>query len=129
MARPSHVRSAVRERLTTSSRHGWTIEELQQVPRAVAFPCIVNMVEGGVTPLQTASALDEMGYKLVLHANVALRAAAKAVDDAFQQLLHEGSSIGILDRLLSWEDRQDLVGLSSWQRLDEEIAAEARRTC
>jgi Fur family transcriptional regulator, ferric uptake regulator len=30
MARPSHVRDAVRARLTAGSRHGWTIEDLQQ---------------------------------------------------------------------------------------------------
>jgi 2-methylisocitrate lyase-like PEP mutase family enzyme len=106
-----------------------TIQELQAVPRAVRFPCLANMVEGGVTPLQAASTLDAMGYKLVVHANVALRAAAKAVDAAFRQLLLDGSSIGFLDNLLSWEDRQNMVGLSSWQRLDQEIAAEAQHPC
>ncbi len=30
MARPSHVRDAVRVRLLDRSRHGWTIEELQR---------------------------------------------------------------------------------------------------
>lgn len=30
MARPSHVRDAVRERLRDRSRHGWTIEDLQR---------------------------------------------------------------------------------------------------
>ena len=30
MARPSHVRDAVRARLSVGSRHGWTIEDLQR---------------------------------------------------------------------------------------------------
>jgi 2-methylisocitrate lyase-like PEP mutase family enzyme len=106
-----------------------TVEELEAVPRAVRYPCVVNMVEGGVTPLQPAAVLEAMGYKVALHANLALRAAARAVQLAFQQLLVDGTSIGMLDRLMSWDDRQATVGLSTWQRLDERIASEARGAC
>jgi len=83
------------------------------------------MVEGGKTPLVPAAELERMGYKLALHANLALRLAARAVEQGFETLRREGTSAGLLDRMLTWEERQGLVGLPEWDELDRRIAREA----
>jgi 2-methylisocitrate lyase-like PEP mutase family enzyme len=103
-----------------------TLAELAAVPNRIEVPCLVNMVEGGATPLLPVSDLHEMGYRIVLYANLALRVAAWSVEQALGALLTDGDSRGSMTRMLSWQRRQELVGLDGWQRLEDEIASEAR---
>jgi 2,3-dimethylmalate lyase len=103
-----------------------TFEQLEAIPAAVPAPCVVNMVEGGLTPLVPADELGRMGYRLALYANLALRVAARAVADAFRTLREEGSSAGLIDRMLSWSERQELVDLGAWEALDDRVGAAAR---
>ncbi len=103
-----------------------TTDEMAAIPQAVDVPCLVNLVEGGVTPVLELDRLQEMGFRLALYANLALRVAAASVAAAFATLRRDGTSDGLLDRMLSWEQRQELVGLETWSALDRDIAAEAR---
>ena len=66
-----------------------------------------------------------MGYRLALYANLALRVSGWAVAAAFRTLLVEGTSARLDKRMLSWAERQELVGLPEWEALDEHIAAAA----
>jgi 2-methylisocitrate lyase-like PEP mutase family enzyme len=102
-----------------------TVEELEAIPPGIPAPCVVNIVEGGVTPMLAAHELERMGYRLAIYANLALRVAGRAVEEAFRTLRTEGTSAGLADRMLAWEERQELVGLSDWRRLDERVAAAA----
>jgi 2-methylisocitrate lyase-like PEP mutase family enzyme len=103
-----------------------TIEELEAIPAGVpGIPCLADMVEGGKTPLVPAAELERMGYKLVLYANLALRLAARAVAHGFETLRREGTSARLLDQMLTWEERQGLVGLPEWEDLDQRIARQA----
>ncbi len=100
-------------------------DELEAIPAAISAPCLVNMVEGGLTPLLGADQLERMGYRIVIHANLALRVAAAAVADAFAVLRAEGSSVSLLQSILPWEERQALVGLSRWRERERQIVAAA----
>lgn len=102
-----------------------TREELAAIPPAVPVPCLVNMVEGGITPLLSCGELREMGYRLIIYANLALRAAAQGAAEALECLYRDGTSRGTLERILSWDERQQLVRLSEWEDLDESIRANA----
>jgi 2-methylisocitrate lyase-like PEP mutase family enzyme len=104
-----------------------TVEEMAEIPKAVPVPCLINIVEGGLTPMLTAGELEDMGFKLALYANLALRVASSAVGRAFASLYETGSSADSLEQMLSWEERQRAVGLPRWRELDAEIAAEGQR--
>ncbi len=97
-------------------------EELAAIPPAVKVPTMANMVEGGKTPLCSAAELEQMGYKMVVFANMAIRVAAAAVRDAFRVLRQEGTTAPLLDRMLSWQERQGLVGLPDFQALESFLA-------
>jgi 2-methylisocitrate lyase-like PEP mutase family enzyme len=101
------------------------IEELAAIPREVSGPCLVNMVDGGTTPIVPAAELEALGFKFVLYANLALRVAAQSVQRAFRALAREGSSSSLRDAMLGWDERQELVRLSRWRALDGEVAATA----
>lgn len=103
-----------------------TVEELGAIPGAVSVPCLVNMVEGSITPVLPADELAAMGFKMAVYANLALRAAGAAVRHAFEVLHAHGTSDAVVGEIMSWEDRQSLVGLPEWQELDDRIAALSR---
>lgn len=90
---------------------------LRRLPGAIPAPLLANMVEGGKSPLLDAATLGEMGFRVVLFANTALRAAAIATREALEVLRRDGTSAAILDRLLPWEERQRLVGLPEYRAL------------
>lgn len=96
-----------------------SIDELKRVAREVRAPLMVNMVEGGKTPLISAEELEIIGFKIVIYANTALRAAGSAVRDALRVLKDEGTTTSILNRLLSWDERQRLVRLSHYNELEK----------
>jgi 2,3-dimethylmalate lyase len=95
-----------------------TLDELRALPAAVPAPLLANMVEGGKTPLLGASELQAMGYRIVIFANTAMRVAIRAVQEAMAELGRSGTPAGLLDRMLSWEERQRLVDLPGHQALE-----------
>lgn len=94
------------------------LDELAALPGRVPAPLIANMVEGGRTPLLGTDELGAMGYRIVLFANTAMRVGARAMRDALTELRATGDSRPLQDRMLSWEDRQALVGLPEIEALE-----------
>lgn len=99
-----------------------TRDELAALPGLVPAPLLVNMVEGGKTPLLPAAELGAMGYHVVLFANAAMRVAARAAGEALAELRRTGDAAPLMDRMLSWEDRQALVGLPEIEALERRYA-------
>ncbi|MGH9109646.1 MAG: isocitrate lyase/PEP mutase family protein [Acidimicrobiales bacterium] len=97
-----------------------TRDELARIPAEVPGPHVVNMVEGGKTPLYGIDELAALGFTVILYANTAFRAALFGARAALRELRDTGGSTGVVDRMITWDERQDLV------RKDELDAAEAR---
>ncbi len=97
-----------------------TRDALASLPARVPVPLVANMVEGGRTPLATTEELGVFGYRIVLFANTAMRVGAAAIRDALTVLRTTGDAAALEGRMLSWDDRQALVGLPEIE------AAEAR---
>lgn len=96
-----------------------TREEFAELPRRIPAPLLANMVEGGRSPLLTVAELGALGYCAVLFANTALRIAAAAVREALGDLRRTGDASALVDRMLSWEERQLLVGLPEIEALEQ----------
>jgi methylisocitrate lyase len=99
-----------------------TMDELRVLPGSIAAPLLANMVEGGKTPLLGADELEALGYRVVIFANTALRVAVKAVQDALRELRATGSTRALIERMVGWEERQELVGLPAYQALERRFA-------
>lgn len=95
-----------------------TAEEVRAVPQLLAGPQLINMVEGGKTPLFEFADLAEMGYAVVLYANAPLRAAMRAMQRILTQLREQGSTTAALDEMVSWEERQRLVQKPRFDELE-----------
>jgi 2-methylisocitrate lyase-like PEP mutase family enzyme len=98
------------------------VAELRRVGSELAGTLLVaNMVEGGKTPLLPAAELGAMGYGLVLYANAPLRLAAHAVQAGLRVLRETGTTATILDRMLSWPERQRLVRLAEHDEYEKSL--------
>lgn len=84
-----------------------TLEEVHSLPSLLPVPQVVNLVEGGRTPLLPISELKDFG--IAIYANAALQAAARGVQRVMGTLLRTGSLVDTLDDLVGWEERQRLV--------------------
>lgn len=98
-----------------------TVDELRRVPQEIDAPHWANMVEGGKTPMLTHKELEELGFKLVIHANSLARIAAKAIQDALVTLKTDGSTANLLDRMITWQERQRIVGLPEYEELERKF--------
>ena len=99
------------------------IEQIASIPKYVpGIPLILNMVEGGKTPLVSKEEAQAMGYQIVLCANTVLRGAIKGVAEVLNVLKREQSQENIHDHICSWETRQQLFKLHEIKKLEDKYS-------
>ncbi len=64
--------------------------ELEQIPRAVKYPLLVNMLSGGVTPILPVEELGQLGYKIVVCPIETLLVTGRAVQRLIEALMTRG---------------------------------------
>jgi 2-methylisocitrate lyase-like PEP mutase family enzyme len=99
--------------------------DLRTIGREIHVPMVVNMVEGGKTPVLPTEDLADMGFKIVLYANAVLRMAMSAAVRTLGVLRTEGNTLSLLDDMATWEQRQGSVNLDEWLAIDSTISARA----
>ena len=87
-------------------------EELKIAGGSFNKPTMANIVEGGKTPIVPAKELEKMGYKIVAYAITTLLVAAKAVQRAMKILKEEGTSEGLLNDMMGFEEFNNFIGFS-----------------
>jgi 2,3-dimethylmalate lyase len=98
-------------------------DELRRIPSLVSVPVLANMISGGgLTPLLTAAALGEMGFKLVNYGAASQQAAMAAALGLYRELMDTGTTAGYLDRMLSFDERQARIGLPEVLALERRFA-------
>ena len=96
-----------------------TVAELERIGRELrGVPLVVNVVEGGKTPQLSFAEYEQLGYALVLHANLLMRSMMRAGAQALRRLADEGDSRGLLSSLSSWDERQGLFSLPEFLETD-----------
>jgi len=85
---------------------------------------LCNLVVGGKTPLLPRERLAEMGYAVVLYANLALQASMLAMQQSLAHLHATGSVEGIEDRLIGFRERQELVDADHYNTLSRRYGAQ-----
>jgi 2-methylisocitrate lyase-like PEP mutase family enzyme len=97
-------------------------EEIAELPKRIQAPLLFNMTEGAKTPALTHDELQSMGYRVVIHPNLAMRVAARAVQSALAVLQKTHGSELLIPSMLEWNERQRLVRLPEWEALDDELS-------
>lgn len=84
--------------------------ELQRIAASFSKPVLINVVEGGRTPVLPKAELEAMGFKLAIYPTLGFLSMGRAVEDAYAVLLKEGSSLSAKDRLYNFEEFSKLMG-------------------
>lgn len=87
-------------------------------------PVMANMVEGGKTPLLSASELQELGFKLVIFPGGTVRALAFALRDYLASLKANGTTGPYRDRMLDFTGLNDLLGTDGFRALGKRYDAD-----
>jgi 2-methylisocitrate lyase-like PEP mutase family enzyme len=89
-----------------------TVEELGAVARRFAgrVPLLANMVEGGATPVRTASDLEALGYAIVIFPGGIVRALARTAEDYYASLRLHGSNRPFADRMHDFDGLNERLG-------------------
>ena len=96
-----------------------TKEELKVVAETFSKPTMANMVERGKTPLLTVKELEAMGFSIVAFAVTCLLVAAKAMQQAMGELKTKGTTQGILDDMMAFEEFNDFIGFPEIRSLED----------
>jgi 2-methylisocitrate lyase-like PEP mutase family enzyme len=95
------------------------VGEIERIAAEVDAPLLINLVLGGLTPLQSASRLQELGYAIAIHPSNLLMQTTFAM----LQSLCELNGTDLAAQLPSSpEDFFNLVGMAQWRALDDKYA-------
>lgn len=73
-------------------------------------PLMVNMVEGGQTPLAGAAELEALGFRLVIFPGAVVRALAHAAQDFYATLARDGTTEAFRARMFDFGALNRLIG-------------------
>ena len=91
-----------------------SIEQIETIARRVPQPKLINMFQGGKTPLVPVARLKALGYQIVIIPSDLQRAAIRAMDDALAAIARDGSSAALADRMVTFKEREDIVDTAGW---------------
>lgn len=97
-------------------------EEMETVAREIKAPLFANLIERGRTPLIPLDELAAIGYKIAIYPLTALYAAARAVSDAMAELRTKGTTAGYVDKMIAFDDFNELIGLPGYRELERRYA-------
>ena len=89
-----------------------SVEELNTVAQRFKdrVPLLANMVEGGATPIQTASDLEAMGFSIVIFPGGIVRALARTAEAYYVSLMSTGSNRAFAERMFDFNGLNDRLG-------------------
>src|SRR5712671_2926224 len=96
-----------------------TVDELRIVGQKVRGPALVNVFEGGKTPMLGATELEAMGFRLGIYPSQTHRAAIRAAQRVLAAMQRDGDTRAVEAELATFQDREDAVGTASWRKLEE----------
>jgi 2-methylisocitrate lyase-like PEP mutase family enzyme len=91
-------------------------EEIERIAAEVKAPLLLNLVIGGLTPLESSARLQELGYAIAIHPSAVLVHASRAMLTALCALNGENAGQFLPTKP---EEFFNLVGMAEWFELGE----------
>ena len=97
-----------------------TIQEMKKIGSAIDAPLVANMIEGGTTPLSSATKLFEMGFKIILYPLSVLFSNTYATLQILRELKRSGNTRKLNKKLVNFDQFNDLVELKKYRKLEKQ---------
>lgn len=94
-------------------------DEIERIAKEVATPLLINLVIGGLTPLESSKRLADLGYTIAIHPSLPLGAAAFAMLTGLAELAGVDPAPWIPSKPAEFFN---LVGLAEWSAIGEQWA-------
>jgi 2-methylisocitrate lyase-like PEP mutase family enzyme len=91
--------------------------ELAAIPERIDGITLANMSEAGTTRLFAADELEGMGYGIVIFPSSQVRLLARAYEELCKELRERGTTQGMLDRMMPFDEVNRLLGVEEWEEL------------
>ena len=95
-----------------------SLEEMRKIGKSINAPLVANMIEGGATPINSATKLHKMGYKIILYPLSILYANTFATLKILHELKEKGTTMKLKNNLVRFEQFNDIVELSKYGKLE-----------
>ncbi len=99
-----------------------SVAEIEAIARRLAAPKLINMFQGGKTPLLPVARLAELGYRIVIIPSDLQRAAIRAMEEVLAVIRRDGHSAALADRMASFAEREEIVDTASYLARDRRYA-------
>ena len=96
--------------------------QIAAIARRLPAPKLLNMFEGGKTPLVELDRLRALGYRIVIIPSDLQRAAIRAMQEVLAALKRDGHSRSVAARMASFAEREAIVGTAEYLKVDREDA-------
>ena len=93
-------------------------EEARQAVESLSVPLLYNFVETGKSPLLSAGELEELGFKIVIFPASNLLLVTAMIQKLMGELREKGTTLGMMDQMVSLQECFELVGLSQMLSVD-----------
>ena len=90
-----------------------SLEQMGQIAErfSARLPLLANMVEGGMTPMGSASELHERGFRVVIFPGGIARAMLRQGQAYYASLRENGSNAPFKERMADFDELNDVIGL------------------
>lgn len=102
------------------------VEQMRRICSELDGPTLANNVEAGKTPFLTAPELQAIGYAAVAYPVSATYTITKAVRELMTALAGEGTTMGKVGNMVSFDEFNNTVGLSEIRAKESAYAAFAK---
>ncbi len=95
-----------------------SVEEMEQVARAISVPKLINIVEDGKTPCLPADELEPLGYKIAIYPAMLFTTAAWAMQKELARFKNE-RVVSTPEYRVRFSEMQEIVGFPWYYGLEE----------
>jgi 2-methylisocitrate lyase-like PEP mutase family enzyme len=97
--------------------------EIAEIAKRLPGWKLINMFEGGKTPLLPASRLEALGYSLVIIPSDTQRAAIKAMQRVLAVIARDGSTASMRGDMVSFKEREAVIDTAAYLDRDKLYAS------
>jgi 2-methylisocitrate lyase-like PEP mutase family enzyme len=97
--------------------------EIAEIARRLPGWKLINMFQGGKTPLLPVARLQELGYHLVIIPSDTQRAAIRAMQRVLAAIAHDGSAAAMTADMATFKEREAVIGTADFVARDKRYAS------
>ena len=102
------------------------LEQVRRIPKELTGPCMLNLIDGGATPLLSAAKCQDMGYAACAMPVAATHVVTKALQAFYADLIKNGDLRDAMHHGVGFKAYTDLVGLQEQRAAEQAYLDQAR---